>query len=214
MVSAVRPPRPGAAAVSDLLSGSHPSPAERAFIHASTVSRRKPLFRSVMRTGRARVPAWTIRHSVVLETPIISTTWRGALWTAPSTSVHLMSIHRVVVQAERHRRHRECGRKSLPLSAAPSTWSPVSEMKPFCCSPPESGSDRGSGRSSLCARCPATTVDVHHERDGCAALLPRATLEPTVGREPCRPQLIRCVSGAGRGLQMPSSARRYRIRLT
>lgn len=51
----------------------------RDFIHASTASNKKPRFRSVMRTGGGKVPAWTIRHSVVRDTPIISTTSRGLM---------------------------------------------------------------------------------------------------------------------------------------
>lgn len=51
----------------------------RDFIHPSTASNKKPRLRSVMRTGGGKVPAWTILHSVVRDTPIISTTSRGLM---------------------------------------------------------------------------------------------------------------------------------------
>ena len=47
-----------------------------AFIHSSTASSTNPLFRIVIRTGGGKAPAWTMRHSVVLDTPIISSTSR------------------------------------------------------------------------------------------------------------------------------------------
>lgn len=64
------------------------TPAARAFIQASTLSRTKPQLRPVMRTGRGNAPAWTIRHTVVRDTPIISRTCRGLMNCTP----HLRSI--------------------------------------------------------------------------------------------------------------------------